>query len=78
MDRSAYIEGKARPTSGCPKCGGEQLCPCQYCDNDGKVVWKWIDGEAIECGHCGWTASADVWQDYEYEYYKSRGFFGNV
>ncbi len=83
MDRSAFIEGKGRPSDGCPKCGGAKHCPCKACRERGftkpdDIVWKWIDGEAIQCGHCGWTAHADVWEDYEYEYYKSRGFFGNV
>jgi uncharacterized CHY-type Zn-finger protein len=51
----------------CPQCGEEQYCPCVNCSdwNAGKVVWRWIDGEAIACGHCGFTLHADGWLDVE-------------
>lgn len=59
----------------CPKCGGEQLCPCGHCAdrNAGKVVWKWQkDGENIACGHCGYTMHVDFWQDREYEEHQAK------
>lgn len=49
---------------GCPKCGGEQLCPCKNCRplHPDKVMWKWDEtGEIISCGHCGFAAHADDW-----------------
>ncbi len=82
MDRNAFVEGNGRPGSGCPKCGQEQNCPCAACLKRGftkpdEIVWKWTeDGNSISCGKCGWTADADVWQDLEYEYMRSRGGWG--
>lgn len=80
MNRFTYNEAqRPKPQDGCPKCGQEQFCPCKNCAdrNAGKVVWKWTpDGECISCGHCGFTAHADQWLDFEYEYLKSRGGFG--
>ena len=83
MNRSEFIQDKGRPHDGCPKCGGDNRCPCAACAKNGytkpdDVTYKWTeDGESMTCGHCGFTALADVWMDQEYEYYKSRGFFGN-
>lgn len=58
----------------CPKCNGEQLCPCKSCAerNTGKVVWRWINGELIACGHCGYTAHVDHWQDLEMALYAQQ------
>jgi len=59
----------------CPKCGGEQLCPCKSCmrRNAGKVVWKWLpDGYTIACGHCGYTAHVDRWMDIEMKLYANK------
>ena len=53
----------------CPKCQGEQHCPCKNCKdkNRGKVVWKWITGNGpIECGHCGYQMPAEEWEYEEY------------
>lgn len=55
---------------GCPKCGGEQLCPCANCapSHPDKVMWKWDEaGEIISCGHCGHTMTADSWLDLDIE-----------
>lgn len=54
---------------GCPKCGGEQLCPCESCapDHPDKVMWKWMHGDAIACGHCGHTMQADEWEELDME-----------
>lgn len=58
--------------ANCPKCSGEQNCPCNNCKerSGGKVVWKWIDGELIECGHCSFTLHADAWLDLDHEEWK--------
>lgn len=88
MKRQDFAAAAApRPKAGCPKCGQEQLCPCVNCAerNAGNVVWKWThekdekgeEWELIACGNCGYINSPDGWMDIEYEYYKSRGFFGN-
>lgn len=73
MKRNQFVTNNPPlPKDGCPKCGGEQLCPCVNCarENSGKVVWVWQkDGETIACGHCGFLASADQWMDIEMEYY---------
>jgi len=56
----------------CPKCGGEQLCPCENCkpDHPDKVMWKWDEtGEIISCGHCGLAAHSDWWLDWQWEFY---------
>lgn len=69
-DAGSPAPDKRLPAEGCPKCGGEQLCPCANCAdrNAGKVTWKWDDsGEIISCGHCGWTAHADEWMDLDME-----------
>lgn len=59
--------------SNCPKCNGEQNCPCKNCnDTSGKIVWNWIDGEFIECGHCGYTMHVDAWLDLDYEKWKQN------
>lgn len=68
----AYV-GASRP--GCPRCAGEQNCPCSNCidDNAGKVLWEWIEGgEVIKCGHCGYAAHADHWMDLEGQFYDRR------
>lgn len=60
--------------STCPKCNGEQHCPCASCADRsaGKVVWIWVDGEWIKCGHCGHTMNADAWMDWDYNQYKKQ------
>lgn len=57
----------------CPKCGGEQHCPCENCAerNEREVIWIWKN-EDIECGHCGYTMNCNAWMDLEYEEYKKR------
>lgn len=53
--------------TGCPNCGGVQLCPCENCVAhlpEGAVTWKWDDtGELCSCGHCGFTMHVDGWDD---------------
>lgn len=59
----------------CPKCNGEQHCPCRNCKerNAGKVVWKWDEtGEIISCGHCGYTLHADDWLAIDWEQMKAK------
>ena len=61
--------------NGCPKCHGEQICGCKAClervpGRDKEVTWKWPDGDTIACGHCGFTMSADDWQDRDWQYSK--------
>jgi hypothetical protein len=49
----------------CPKCGGEQYCPCYWCKlgHKQKVVWKWVSPNGpIACGHCGHTMKEDEWE----------------
>lgn len=60
---------------GCPECGGEQNCPCEHCAkrNAGKVVWRWVDGDLIACGHCGLTAHEGQWLDWEVDWAKAHG-----
>ena len=56
----------------CPRCNGDQHCPCRNCakDNKGKVTWKWdASGELISCGHCGYTMHADGWLDAEARFF---------
>jgi phage terminase large subunit GpA-like protein len=61
----------------CPKCGAEQLCPCNNCStkNAGKVTQKWHDEnlQRISCGHCGLTLSEEEWTDFEAQTYSRRG-----
>lgn len=58
----------------CPNCGGEQHCPCKTCKprSAGKVVWSWIMGEDIMCGHCGYVNSADWWFDDSMRQYEAQ------
>ena len=58
----------------CPKCGGEQLCPCKNCKNknSGMVVWVYITGEDIMCGHCGYVSSGNVWFDEDMRQYEAK------
>lgn len=54
----------------CPKCGGEQYCPCKNCaeKNKDKVTWIWKTGNGpIECGHCGHIMDMGTWYKLEYE-----------
>lgn len=54
----------------CPKCQGEQHCPCQSCadKNHGKVTWIWVTGNGpIKCGHCGHTMSCGEWEAEEFK-----------
>ena len=57
----------------CPKCGGEQYCPCKSCKerNKGKITWIWVTPNGpIECGHCGHTMSCGEWMDEDWEQMK--------
>ena len=54
----------------CPKCGGEQHCPCPACVKrcKQKVTWKWVtDDGPIACGHCGHTMSEWDWVGEEFK-----------
>ena len=56
----------------CPKCKGNQHCPCKNCSdkNRGKTTWKWItENGPIECGHCGHTMSYGDWCIEEFKQY---------
>jgi hypothetical protein len=57
----------------CPKCGGEQLCPCKSCkpSHPDKVTWKDEPDDIISCGHCGLSAHVDRWLDWSGEFYKT-------
>jgi len=58
----------------CPKCKNKQYCPCDSCNNTGKITWKWLSGNGpIECGHCGYVMSAEVWELEEYKQFKADG-----
>jgi len=70
----------------CPNCGVELDCPCSNCQGyrkrNGKIstlLWEWVDGETMMCPVCGFSASADYWQDWEFnEYDKARGAYSEI
>ena len=56
----------------CPNCGYDQHCPCKSCKFKlpwFKKPWRWVEGNWIACGKCGFTKSADWWEDLEYAIY---------
>jgi predicted RNA-binding Zn-ribbon protein involved in translation (DUF1610 family) len=65
---------EAQFKTGCPKCGHPQTCPCEHCakNNVGKMNWIWKDGDTISCAKCGFTASADYWEDLDMQRYAKR------
>jgi hypothetical protein len=57
----------------CPKCQGEQFCPCKNCAdrNKDKVTWIWVTGNGpIKCGYCGHEMSVGEFQDEEFKQYE--------
>jgi hypothetical protein len=57
----------------CPKCNYPQVCPCETCSknrtSDRLKPWIWIADELIKCADCGFTASVDEWEKFEYDHY---------
>lgn len=57
----------------CPNCGQEQFCPCSACRprHKQKIMWKHDEtGILISCGKCGFTATADWWENLAMEIYR--------
>jgi len=60
----------------CPKCGGEQYCPCKHCQarNGPQITWKWVTGNGpIACGNCGHTMDEWDWMIEGQKQYRAEG-----
>ena len=59
----------------CPQCNTENYCPCEVClprERDKLPKWKWVEGELIVCGKCGYMTYADIWEEKEYKEWKRK------
>ena len=57
----------------CPNCKEESSCGCKSCQERlAKFKRNIMEGDTIECPHCGFKSSFDVWLDYEYSQYDKK------
>lgn len=55
----------------CPKCGGDQYCPCPACTERERQSIVWINkGDLVACGHCGHTMHVNKWLMEEYNQFE--------
>lgn len=56
----------------CPSCEKESSCGCQSCaERPAKFKRNIMEADTIECPHCQFKSSYDIWLDFEYKRYDS-------
>ena len=54
----------------CPNCKKESSCGCKSCqERPAEFKRNIMEGETIECPHCGFKSNYDIWLDFEYKRY---------